>query len=262
MPTTPRATRSGSQPTPQKATPPPSRRSMVPVVEIPARASASARASSSTPRSTRSTSILNTHPHHHKTADELALEEAEEILDHEHALEGEDARSRRHRRLSRLRGEAEGSQAGQSIDGDHEEMETATEAGSEIVVMGRETEMVKADTVEDADTEAVSDTIGQEADQASVSKGEEGDEVASSVVSSDSDIESESDSDSDNESDDGSSATSEDGDSDDEDLEKLLQAARVSAAKPPPAENKGESGVLGGDGDVVSFDQERKQREE
>jgi len=54
-------------------------------------------------RSTRSATATPTNLHHHKTADELALEEAEEILGHDLEVDHHDARSRRHRRLSRLR---------------------------------------------------------------------------------------------------------------------------------------------------------------
>jgi hypothetical protein len=77
-------------------------------------------------------------------------------------------------------------------------------------------------------------------------------------VVSDSDDSSDSDSDSDSEVD-----SDDDSDSDDDDeaeLEKLLQAAKLSAAKASTKTN--EENTLGGDGDVVSFgeDDEEKQR--
>lgn len=70
------------------------------VVELPS-SRRSARASSSTPTRSRSraTSTTPAHSPHMSKADELAAEEAEEILEH---VEGS-ARSRRHARLSRLR---------------------------------------------------------------------------------------------------------------------------------------------------------------
>ena len=79
-----------------------------------------------------------------------------------------------------------------------------------------------------------------------------------------SDDEDDSDESSDADSDDDTSATSDseseaDSGDDDAELERLLQAAKVSATKPTSQVN-GEN-VLGGDGDVVSFDQDDQEKE-
>ena len=79
-----------------------------------------------------------------------------------------------------------------------------------------------------------------------------------------SDDEDDSDESSDADSDDDTSATSDseseaDSGDDDAELERLLHAAKVSATKPTSQVN-GEN-VLGGDGDVVSFDQDDQEKE-
>jgi len=82
------------------------------------------------------------------------------------------------------------------------------------------------------------------------------------ALESDDDSDDSSDADSDDEtsvtsdSDTGSEADSDD---DDAELERLLQAAKVSATKSSTHAN--EVNVLGGDGDVVSFDQEDQEKE-
>jgi hypothetical protein len=50
-----------------------------------------------------------------------------------------------------------------------------------------------------------------------------------------------------------------DSDDDDAKLERLLQAAKVSASK--SASNRTGENVLGGDGDVVSFDQDDQEKQ-
>ena len=71
---------------------------------------------------------------------------------------------------------------------------------------------------------------------------------SSSDDSSDSDSDSESEVDSDSDEED-----------DDAQLDKLLQAAKLSAAKASTKTN--DENVLGGDGDVVSFDQDDQQKQ-
>jgi hypothetical protein len=51
-----------------------------------------------------------------------------------------------------------------------------------------------------------------------------------------------------------------DSDDDDAELERLLQAAKVSATKTSSLDKS--ENVLGGDGDVVSFDQEDQEKAE
>jgi hypothetical protein len=137
----------------------------------------------------------------------------------------------------------------ESKAGNSSTMDVATDADVEEIVA----EKSRGDGKEDVEDES---TLGAEAAQ-------EGD-VVPATASGSSASKSESDSGSDSESDEETSATSDedDSDSDDEELENLLKAARVSAAKAPSRSTNPESGVLGGDGDVVSFDQERKQKEE
>ena len=92
------------------------------------------------PRSSTSTPIAT---HHHKTADEIAIEEAEEILENVDVEHG-DARSRRHEhlRLSRLRSLSIPASSGPEI-------ELGEEIGSGAEVDAKQ-ELV-AETVEDGD---------------------------------------------------------------------------------------------------------------
>ena len=76
------------------------------------------------------------------------------------------------------------------------------------------------------------------------------DVASSSDDSSDSDSESETESEVDSDS---------DVDDDDVELDKLLQAAKLSAAKASTKTN--DENVLGGDGDVVSFDQDDQEKQ-
>lgn len=114
----------------------------MPVVELPSsRSSARTPVNISTPpkKATKSGQSTPTTTHHHKSADEVALEEAEHLLENVDVEHG-DARSRRHEhlRLSRLRS--------QSVPGGpevEEDVKAEVEGGGEVDEEGSE-EMVSA----------------------------------------------------------------------------------------------------------------------
>ena len=123
--------------TPNKSSPASSSRRLV--VELPASRSSTTRASStSTPTRTRtrtaSASATPVQHHHHELphlskADELAADEAEEILEH---LGGSE-RSKRHERLSRLREQSHIEIGDEIVVGDPKQKQDGEE-GDEIVV--------------------------------------------------------------------------------------------------------------------------------
>jgi len=209
--------------------------------------------------------------HHHKSADEIALEEAEHILENVDVEHG-DARSRRHEhlRLSRLRSQSvpAGPDAEEDVKAEVEGEEQVDEESSEEMVSARE-DLEDTPVPEDHEVEVRfinSNTDGSSQEQSS----HRGPVIAEDAptptraVVIESDDEDDSDESSDADSDDDTSATSDseseaDSDDDDAELERLLQAAKVSATKPTSQVN-GEN-VLGGDGDVVSFDQDDQEKE-
>jgi hypothetical protein len=116
----------------------------MPVVELPSsRSSARTPINTSTPpkKATRSGTSTPTTVHHHKSADEVALEEAEHLLENVDVEHG-DARSRRHEhlRLSRLRSQSipAGPEVEEDVKAEVEGDEEVDEEGSEEMVSARE----------------------------------------------------------------------------------------------------------------------------
>jgi hypothetical protein len=266
----------------QKQTNP--RRSM-PVVELPSSRSSAKqstpKATSTPPKSRQRSTTATPTAHHHKSADEIAIEEAEELLENVDVEHG-DARSRRHEhlRLSRLRslsqppgpeielgeevlsGEevkeekgavAESVGSGDQVDQD--EVDDATLAGGGSVITDNTAEDEQVPEVRPLKLRLIKANALQTVPPApSSAAGDESDDD-SSEVDSDDDTSATSDSDSDSDSD-------ADSDDDDAELERLLQAAKVSATNSATRAN--EDNALGGDGDVVSFetDEEKQARRE
>jgi hypothetical protein len=115
----------------------------MPVVELPSsRSSARTPVNTSTPpkKATKSGQSTPTTTHHHKSADEIALEEAEHLLENVDVEHG-DARSRRHEhlRLSRLRSQSvpAGQETEKDAKAEVEEDGEVDEEGSEEVVSAR-----------------------------------------------------------------------------------------------------------------------------
>lgn len=212
------------------------------------------------------------HSPHLSKADELAAEEAEEILEH---VEGS-ARSRRHERLSRLREQAsidvgEGTEGGDQVEDEQADLGRSVTPGSEIVakqspakVKGQRQDAKAQESVALATAPVVSvqsmyhtdikTDRGQVPESGTVHQESEDDDAESSTVSSTSDSDSDgSTSDSSAESDSDVSDSDDDDDDEDEQLEKLLQAARIAAIKSTASGiTKGADEFAGGD-EVVSF---------
>jgi hypothetical protein len=130
----------------------------MPVVELPSsRSSARTPISTSTPskKATKSGQSTPTTTHHHKSADEVALEEAEHLLENVDVEHG-DARSRRHEhlRLSRLRSQSvpAGPEVEEDVKAEVEGDDQVDEEGSEEVVSAR-LDMEDTPTVEDQEVE-------------------------------------------------------------------------------------------------------------
>jgi hypothetical protein len=198
------------------------------------------------------------------------LEEAEHLLENVDVEHG-DARSRRHEhlRLSRLRSQSvpAGPEVEEDVKAEVEGDDQVDEEGSEEMVSAR---LDPEDTpgAEDQEVEVRLESLsqiiakGQTAQPAPVI--EEEISTPTSAVVVERDDEDDSDESSDADSDDDTSATSDseseaDSDDDDAELEKLLQAAKDSATKISSLDKS--DNVLGGDGDVVSFDQDDQEKE-
>lgn len=171
--------------------------------------------SPSRPRDSPSSS----HPHHHQTADELALQEAEEILESDDE-DPNSPRALRYAELTRKREHTAEPEAATLSDG----VEGASQSD------------------DDESSEAGSDVDG----------GEDSASDDSSASSSDSDSDSASDSED-------SSVTSDSHDDDEDELERCLAAARkAAAAKEVKASSKGPNPVAEDDGEL-RFEEEVKE---
>lgn len=288
--------------TPNKSSPASSSRRLV--VELPASRSSTRASSISTPTRARSrTASASATPvqhHHHELphlskADELAADEAEEILEH---LEGS-ARSKRHERLSRLREQSHIEMGDEIVVGDPkggDDEDVDVEEGDEIVVGGERAEddgesVATAITLPDVekhdgdateDNESEADMIQSSGIVPSVCvhpfsnwslallttqlhdpTGEaesEDDDVESSTVSDTTASDSGSDA-SDSTSDTSTDSDDSDEDDEEEELEKLLKAARIAATKPANASSAVQDvdAISGGD-ELVSFAQDEAEQ--
>jgi hypothetical protein len=133
----------------------------MPVVELPpSRSSARTPINTSTPlkKTTKSGQSTPTTTHHHKSADEVALEEAEHLLENVDVEHG-DARSRRHEhlRLSRLRSQSvpAGQETEKDVKAEVEEDGEVDEEGSEEMVSAR-LDLEDTPTVEEQEVEVCS----------------------------------------------------------------------------------------------------------
>ncbi|WWD18730.1 hypothetical protein CI109_103184 [Kwoniella shandongensis] len=232
--------------------------------------------SSATSSKPRSTPALTT-PHHHKTADELAAEEAANILQlstptasrlrgtSTDILDGGSARALRHRRLNEVRLEEEHRKEETSTADESNEEAGSNDDVSRDIDLASVAESSTSAAIQEAETDLSSaglstgQIFGQSAqldgrnededsDESESQSQSDSDEDGSSTASSDSDSASDEDSDSDE-------------DEEDERMEKLLQAAKEAAR----AKEKGKvvaGPTQGGEGDetVLQFDEDQKEK--
>ncbi|WVR06583.1 hypothetical protein IAU60_003615 [Kwoniella sp. DSM 27419] len=232
------------------------------------------RSRSSTPAtSTRASSVSRTPvPQHHRTADELAAEEAASLLTpvaklrgSSDVLDGGSARALRHKRLNEVREVSEHKREMEEVRSNASRESREDPEGSDVASVVSEVEdqigQVEASTQGD-DDDVGSSSAGPSARAALLKLDSAADDESDSADDSSSATASDSESDSDSET---SETDTEDDDDDDERMERLLRAAKIAAeAKATAADLKGKgkaSDVAQDDDEVVlQFDEDQKEK--